>query len=128
MTGIKRVRAADVSPEPISHYTDAVQFGDMVWLAGIAGVDKNRRMAEGGAEGQARQIFKNMGAILKKFGADASNVVKVTVYLRNAEDREAVNIARKEFFGKYRPVSTLVVARLAFPDILVEIEAVAYIG
>jgi enamine deaminase RidA (YjgF/YER057c/UK114 family) len=125
---IKRIRADDILPEPISHYTDAIQFGDMVWLAGLVGCDKNGKLAEGGAQAQARQLFKNMGALLKKFGADASNIVKVTVYLRNAEDREAVNVARKEFFGPHRPVSTLVVARLAKPDILVEIEAVAYVG
>jgi 2-iminobutanoate/2-iminopropanoate deaminase len=77
---------------------------------------------------QTRQIFRNMELVLKAAGCGFEDVVKVTVFLLNVDDRPAINPVRMEFFGEARPASTLVeVSALAVPGALLEIEAVAAI-
>ena len=113
--------------EPISHYTDAVRAGDLLFVSGCVPVDGEGRLV-GGADvvAQARQVFANVGAVLAAGGASFADVVKVTVFLLDVDDRAAVNEVRKEVFGETRPASTLVeVSRLAVPGARIEVEAVA---
>jgi enamine deaminase RidA (YjgF/YER057c/UK114 family) len=66
--------------------------------------------------------------VLAAAGATPADVVKVTVYLLDIDDRPAINPVRQEFFGSARPASTLVeVSRLAVPGALLEIEAIAHL-
>ena len=66
-----------------------------------------------------------MKAILDAAGASFADVLKVTVYLTDVEDRKKINPVRQEFFGSARPASTLIgVQALAIPGMKVEIEAV----
>ena len=111
---------------PISHYCDAVRFGDLLFISGIVGVDERGKVVgEGDAARQTRQIFENMKRVLDAAGAGFADVLKVTVFLTDIEDRARINPVRQEFFGAARPASTLVeVSRLVRPDLLVEIEAV----
>ena len=111
---------------PISHYCDAVRFGDLLFISGLVGVDaQGKVVGEGDAARQTRQIFENMRKVLAAAGADFRDVLKVTVFMTNIEDRPRINPVRQEFFGAARPASTLVeVRRLVRPDLLVEIEAV----
>ena len=111
--------------EPISHYTDAVVFGDLLFVSGCVGVDPVTGQFDQDVVAQTRQIFRNMGQILTAAGASFADVLKVTVYLTDADDRPLVNPVRQEYFGDHRPASTLVeVSRLARPDAKIEIEAV----
>lgn len=119
-------RVAGLNP-PISHYTDAVRWGDLLFISGVAPLDAEGRLV-GGADvaAQARQIFRNLQRVLDAAGAAFSDVLKVTVYLTDVADRAAINPVRQEFFGAARPASTLIgVAALAVPGMKVEIEAVA---
>lgn len=113
--------------EPISHYTDAVRAGDLLFVSGIVPVDANGRLVGGGdVVEQARQVFRGMRAVLAAAGARPGDVVKVTVYLTDVDDRPLINPVRQEFFGESRPASTLVeVTRLAVPGARIEVEAVA---
>ena len=113
--------------EPISHYTDAVRFGDLLFISGVAPLDENGRLV-GGTDpaAQTRQIFCNMERILDAAGIGFGDILKVTVYLTDIADRAAINPVRQEYFGERRPASTLIgVAELAVPGMKVEIEAVA---
>jgi enamine deaminase RidA (YjgF/YER057c/UK114 family) len=75
---------------------------------------------------QARQALRNLAAVLDAAGAVLTDVLKVTVYLTDIDDRTAINEARREAFGSSRPASTLVeVTRLARLGARVEIEAIA---
>jgi 2-iminobutanoate/2-iminopropanoate deaminase len=115
--------------EPISHYTDAVRAGRLLFVSGCIAVDDRGRLV--GADDvveQARQVFRNLGAVLEAAGAGFADVVKVTVYLTDIADRAAINPVRRAVFGDVRPASTLVeVSALAVPGAKVEIEAVALI-
>lgn len=113
--------------EPISHYTDAVRVGDLLFVSGVVPVDGQGRLV--GADdvvAQARQVFENMRAVLAAAGASFADVAKVTIFLTDIEDRPEINPVRQEIFGDVRPASTLVeISRLAIPGARIEVEAIA---
>jgi 2-iminobutanoate/2-iminopropanoate deaminase len=111
---------------PLSHYTDAVRFGDVLYVSGVAPLDREGRLVGGdSAAAQTRQIFENMKAILDRAGATFDDVLRVTVYLTDVNDRTVINPVRREYFGDARPASTLIeVSALAVPGMKVEIEAI----
>lgn len=113
--------------EPISHYTDAVRHGDLLFISGCGPFDEENRIVGGDdAAEQCRQVLENIGKILAAANASFADVLKVTVYLTNVGDRTVINPVRKEFFGQTRPASTLIgVTALVFPEMKVEIDAVA---
>ena len=112
--------------EPISHYTDAVRFGNLLFISGMTPTDASGAIVGGDdVAAQAEQIFVNMRRILEAAHASFADVLKVTVYMTNIEDRPKINPVRKKFFGATRPASTLVeVSALAIKGMKVEIEAV----
>jgi 2-iminobutanoate/2-iminopropanoate deaminase len=122
----KEIRVPELA-EPISHYTDAVRAGGLLFLSGAIAVDGEGRLVGGDdVVAQARQVFANLEAVLAAAGAGFGDVVKVTVYLTDVDDRAAVNELRKERFGAARPASTLIeVSRLAVPGARIEVDAVA---
>jgi 2-iminobutanoate/2-iminopropanoate deaminase len=112
---------------PISHYTDAVRFGDLLFISGVAPLDAAGKLVGGDdVAAQARQVFRNIEKILAAAGIGFGDILKVTVYLTDVDDRARINPVRQEYFGASRPASTLIgVAQLAVPGMKVEIEAVA---
>jgi len=111
--------------EPVSHYTDAVRWGDLLFVSGIAPLDKELRLVSDDVVEQTRKVFLNMKEILDAAGATFADVLKVTVYLTDVRDRARINPIRKEFFGASRPASTLIgIKELVVPGMKVEIEAV----
>ena len=115
--------------EPISHFTDAVRAGDLLFVSGIVPVDERRELVGGDdVVEQARQVFRNMESVLAAAGCAFADVVKVTVFLTDVDDRPLVNPVRQEAFGESRPASTLVeVSALVIPGARIEVEAVALI-
>ena len=113
--------------EPISHYTDAVRAGDLLFVSGCVPIDGEGNLVGGDdVVAQARQVLANVGAVLAAAGASFADVAKVTVYLTDVDDRARINPVRREVFGAARPASTLVeVSRLAIEGAKIEVEAVA---
>ena len=111
---------------PLSHYTDAVRFGDILFVSGLTAHNSEGKLVGGAdAAAQTRQILSNLKLVLDAARATMADVLKVTVFLTDINDRAAINPVRQEFFGSARPASTLVeVSRLALPEMKVEIEAV----
>ncbi|MEA2304682.1 MAG: 2-iminobutanoate/2-iminopropanoate deaminase [Solirubrobacteraceae bacterium] len=116
--------------EPISHYTDAVRAGDALYISGIVPVDAAGAVVGGDdVVAQTREVFAIMRRVLDAAGARPADVVKVTVFLLDIDDRARINPVRQEFFGDARPASTLVeISRLAVPGARVEIEAIAHLA
>jgi reactive intermediate/imine deaminase len=110
---------------PISHYCDAVRWGDILYISGIPPLDVKGRVVSEDPAAQARQVFENMKLVLDAAGATFADVLKVTVYLTDVNDRTKINPVRQEYFGAARPASTLIgINELAIPGMKVEIEAV----
>ena len=112
---------------PLSHYADAVRAGDLLFVSGCVPVDGEGKLVGGDdVVAQAQRVFRNIGAVLAAAGASAKDVVKVTVFVTDIEDRPKINPVRQEFFGETRPASTLVeISALAIPGAKLEVEAVA---
>jgi 2-iminobutanoate/2-iminopropanoate deaminase len=124
----RREIAVEGLAAPLSHYTDAVVAGDTLYLSGILPVDATGEIVGDEVIAQARQVFANMRRVLAGAGAEPGDVVKVTIYLLDVDDRPLINPVRQEFFGSARPASTLVeVSRLAVPGARLEVEAVAHL-
>ena len=75
---------------------------------------------------QTEKIFDSLGQILAAAGCGFADMLTVTIFLRDIEDRAKINPVRERVFGATRPASTLVeVSKLVYPDLLIEINAVA---
>jgi 2-iminobutanoate/2-iminopropanoate deaminase len=113
--------------EPISHYTHAVSFGDLVFVSGCTATDEGGALVGGDdVEEQTYQVLRNLDEALVAAGSNLQHVLKVTLFLTDIRDREHINIARQKVFGSIRPASTLVeVSKLAIDGARVEIEVIA---
>ena len=115
--------------EPVSHFTHVVRAGRIVFVSGCVATDGEGRLVGGNdVAAQTRQTLENIKRCLTAAGATFGDICKVTVFLRNINDREKVNTVRKEYFGPHRPASTLVeISRLVRDEYLIEIEATAVV-
>jgi enamine deaminase RidA (YjgF/YER057c/UK114 family) len=83
-------------------------------------------IAPGSAGGQAAHCLQQIDALLLAAGACRTDVVKISIFLTDMNDRPSVARAREEYFGEHHPAATLVeVTGLVSPDYVVEIEATA---
>jgi enamine deaminase RidA (YjgF/YER057c/UK114 family) len=110
-------------------YSRAVRIGPHVWVAGTTATDDSGRLVGAGEAGtQARQALENIRNALESAGARLAQVVRTRMYVTNVDDWPAVAAVHAEFFGTVRPAATMVeVGRLVSPEMLVEIEAEAYV-
>src|ERR1700761_7354714 len=113
-------------------FCQMVKAGDFLFLAGQTARDQaGNIVGVGDIQEQARQIFRNMQRILALAGCDLTSIIRLTSYLvPSMETMEFTNKyweVRREFFGNHRPASTGVqVAALMLPEMLIEVDAVAY--
>ncbi|HLT18571.1 MAG TPA: RidA family protein [Thermomicrobiales bacterium] len=127
----RRTRVSTGNPFEVSvGYSRAVRVGDHVYVAGTTALRGDGSfVGENDAYAQTRQALETIGWALEQAGATLADVVRYRVYLTRIEDRDEVSRALAEAFGSIRPANTLVVvAALADPRMLVEIDADAVIG
>jgi len=114
---------------PVNGYSHAVAFsGRMVAVSGQVPLDSEGKLVgQDDPRAQAKQVFDNLATALAAAGAGMEHVVKLTIYLTNLDDLEAVRQVRDEFISPDRPpASSLVqVSRLVHPAFRVEIDALA---
>jgi len=117
----------DKAPKPAGPYSQAIKAGEFIYVAGQGGVDPaTGRFVEGGVEEQTRQTLKNIEAILRAAGSSLDDVVKVSVFLKDVRDFHAMNKVFAEFFKNPPPARTTVGVEFVVPEMLVEIDVVAY--
>lgn len=120
------VEANGVAP-PGGHYSHGVVVsGRILFVAGQVALDEDGQLVGGDdAAAQARQVLVNLQNVIESAGGNMGDVARTTLYLTRLEDRGPVGKVREEFFPSPPPANTLlVVASLAQPQFLVEIDAI----
>ena len=114
---------------PPSGYSYAVKkAGTPVFISGQVALDgAGKLVGDGDAAAQTEQVFQNLRTVVEACGGTMADIVKITVFVTDPAYRPAVAAARQKHFadGDYPASTYLVVAALAVPQLLVEIEAVA---
>ncbi len=108
-----------------------VTGGTLVFVAGMTSRSEEDAspVYAGDMRAQIRQVCENIGRALQSVGADFSDVVKTTTFTTDVEEYHRVSDERFKYFKRDLPTSALIgVSRLAHPDLMVEIEAMAVIA
>ena len=114
------------APAPAGHYSQAVVYGDTVYVSGQLAVDPvTGEKGVGSVQEQTRLALRNVEQILLSAGSDLNHVVKTTAYVTDVELWGGVNEADAEVFGDHRPARAVVPSRDLHYGCLVEIEAIA---
>ena len=117
------------APAAIGPYSQAVAAGGFLFSAGQIGlVPETGQLAADDVVGQARQVFRNLAAVLEAAGVGLADVVKTTVYLADMADFPAVNAVYAEHFSEPYPARSTVAAAGLPKGALVEIDVVARLG
>ena len=115
--------------EPVVGYSRAVRVGPHVHVSGTTATDETGAVVGIGDAGtQTRQALHNLIAALERAGATVRDVVRTRIFVTDIDAWRAIGEAHGEVFGGVRPATSMVeVRRLIHPDMLVEIEADAYV-
>lgn len=128
---IKRTNPPELGVPPGYSQVVEIRGGRIIFIAGQTALDRNGEVVgKGNFARQAAQVFENLNFALQSVGCSATNLIKLTVFLRNMDDLSAYRDARNRFFATVTPAAapavTLVeVSRLYGSDFLIEIEAIA---
>src|ERR1041385_7880802 len=114
-------------PQPKGPYSPFLRAGDFIFVSWQGPTDpETNKFSFGGIKHEVRVTLENIRRILELAGATPSDVVKVSVFLSNANDFVAMNEAYAEFFGEHRPTRTTVEAQFHTREMKVEIDCIAY--
>jgi enamine deaminase RidA (YjgF/YER057c/UK114 family) len=125
----QRVRSFEV-PEPAPGlWSNCMRVGDAIYVSGMVSTGADGVIGIHDEYVQARTAFEKIRSLLASAGASMDDIVKLTIFVTRMANSAGVRRARSEFFTGDFPASSMVeVSRLGRPELLVEIEAVAYAG
>ena len=123
--GEKEVIATPNAPKAIGPYSQAIKYGDLIFLSGQIPIDpKTGNLMKGTIEEQTRLVLENLKAVIEASGMTMKNVLKTSCFLKNMDDFAKFNAVYATFFTANPPArETVEVARLP-RDVLVEISCI----
>ena len=121
----KKVISVPNAPE--LPFSPGIKAGDYIFVSGQVGFEDPQTGEEvKGIESQTRRCILNIEKVLQSGGSKLNDVVKTTVFLRNADDFHRMNEVYQSFFQRNQPARSTVVTGMVMPRMLVEIECIAY--
>jgi reactive intermediate/imine deaminase len=130
-TGQARAQSLEYFGNPVSRapVSSAVKVGKSLHVSGMPAFDRDGKIAAGDFAAQMKQVMDNLARVLIAAGADWSRVVKTNVFLVRAGDIAEMNRIYESYFqqGQYPARTTVVVAGLPHPDMLLEIDCEAHL-
>src|SRR5258708_39539457 len=86
--------------KPTAHYSEALSYGGLYYVAGVLPVDKNGALSGGDdITAQTEQVFRNIGVTLEQVGCTFADILKITVFLTSVDDRAKVDAVRRAVLG-----------------------------
>ena len=126
---VLRPKNLEFQPRPSYPYSPGAKGGNIIFTAGQVAWDTRGEVTGlGDIRAQTLQTLNNVKSVLAEGGAGLDDVLKCNVYLKDMGDFQAMNEVFASFFPDDPPARTTVQAALAEPEMLVEIEAIAYVG
>ena len=123
---MKRTVSTDDAPAAVGAYSQAATDGSLLFTAGQLPLTPDGELLDGDSvAAQTRQCLENVLAILGSEGLDATDVLKVTIFLDDVDDFDEMNEAYAEFFAEDPPARSAVEVGRVPKGAAVEIEAVA---
>lgn len=115
------------APLPVGPYSQGVKWGNFIFVSGQIPLNpKTNKVIEGDISLQTQQVIENIKNILDEVGASLDDVVKTTVFLKDLNDFEKMNLVYSKYFKNKPARSTIEVSRLP-KDVLIEMEVIAII-
>ena len=123
----KEIISTDKAPAAVGPYSQAVRWGDFVFISGQIPIDPSTGQSQNDIKSQTLQVMKNLEEVLTAAGSSLEKVTKTTLFIKNMDDFSVINEVYTSFFKQDPPArSTVEVARLP-KDVMIEIEAIAVV-
>jgi len=123
--GVKPIHT-DKAPQAIGPYSQAVVAGNLIFCSGqIPTNPATGEFVQGGIKEQTKQVFKNLGEVLRAAGLGFDSVASVNVYLRDMNDFKEMNEVYAKTFGEYKPARATVGVSALPKNALIEISCIA---
>lgn len=119
----------DDAPRPAGHYSQAVVYGGVVYVAGMLGIDPQEPDGDvGDVRRQTRQALANTAHVLAEAGSSLDCVVRMTIFVSDIEHWSAVNDVYADVMGDHKPARAIVPVNRFRDPYVVEIVATAALG
>ena len=124
----KKIIKTDKAPKPIGPYSQAIQFGNLLFTSGQIAIDPNTGdLLDGNVEEQTSLVLENLKAVLSEAGSSLDKVIKTTIFLKDMNDFVKVNEMYSKYFGESKPARSTVEVSCLPKNVLVEIDCIAAI-
>ena len=121
----KKIIATHKAPKAIGPYSQGVVSNGHIFLSGQIPLNSNGELLDGNIQEQVALIFRNIQHLLETQNCTLQNVVKLTVFLKDIEDFDAVNDKMIELLEEPYPARSLVQAAALPKNVDIEIEVIA---
>lgn len=128
MSKEKAIILTSKAPAPVGPYSQATQFGSLMFCSGQIAIDpKSNQVLKGSVTEQTKLVMSNIQALLEEGGSSLGKILKTTIFLKNMGDFAAVNEVYASYFDKNPPARSTIEVSALPKGVDVEIEVIAHL-